>query len=105
MKNEIMVYGLIFLAAFVLAYSVFATFSKPAYERNAQGLVANSLANQQYFQQQAAQSGSECGDLNDEANVQHLSHHPGQFADCLKQVNPAFLQKATGKTLQQILGG
>ncbi len=39
---------------------------------------------------------NECGDLNDAANVQHLSHHPQQYGDCLKNVNPAKFFEAVG---------
>lgn len=39
---------------------------------------------------------SDCGDLNEVGNVQHLSHHPSQYADCLKQVSPAVFKQATG---------
>ena len=56
-----------------------------------------------------SQSGSgvddECGDITDASNVQHLGHHPDQFANCLKKVNPQLLKQATGKTLDELLGG
>lgn len=105
MKDEYILYGVIFLAAGLLAWSVFASFQQPKLDRDSNGILLKTQANEQYFQQQAQSAGSECGNLRDTANVQHLSHHPGQYADCLKQVDPSFLQKATGKTLQQILGG
>ncbi|HIH20646.1 TPA: hypothetical protein HA244_05245 [Candidatus Micrarchaeota archaeon] len=104
MKNEYLVYAMLFVGVLLLAWSAFSTFAKPQLDRDARGLLLETQANEQYFQQQALQVGNECGNLNDEANVQHLSHHPSQFADCLKQVDPAFLQKATGKTLGQIIG-
>ncbi len=99
-----MEYGVLFVGVLVLAFSVFSLFSAPKIDVDAQGRVLETARNEQYFQQQAVQVGSECGDLRDAANVQHLSHHPGQYADCLRQVDPAFLQQATGQTLQQILG-
>ena len=105
MKNEYLMYGLFFLTVMLLAWSAFAFFAKPSFTADAQGNVLQTQSNYQYFQEQAAQSGSECGDLNDEANVQHLSHHPDRFENCLRQVDPAFLRKATGKTLEQILAG
>ena len=104
MKNEYFLYGLLFVAVLILAWTAFSMFSKPQLDRDAQGRVLQTSANAQFFQQQAAQSGSECGDLKDEANVQHLSHHPDRFSDCLRQVDPAFLKQATGQTLQEILG-
>ena len=103
-KNEHLIYAIIFGAVLVLSWSVFSTFSKPQLDRDSRGLLLETASNEQYFAAQAQSAGSECGDLKDEANVQHLSHHPGQYADCLKQVEPAFLQKATGKTLKEILG-
>ena len=103
MKNEYLMYGLLFVAVLVLAWTVFSAFSKPQLDRGVDGRVLETASNEQYFQQQAAQSGSECGDLNDEANVQHLSHHPSQYENCLRQVDPAFLKQATGKTYEQIM--
>ncbi len=50
-------------------------------------------ANYNYYQNKNAGG---CGDLTDPGNVQHLSHHPSQYADCLKQVSPDVFQKATG---------
>ncbi len=37
-----------------------------------------------------------CGDLNDLSNIQHLSHHPGQYAGCIKKVSPDKFKQATG---------
>lgn len=37
-----------------------------------------------------------CGDLNEVGNIQHLSHHPSQYADCLKQVSPEVFRQAVG---------
>ncbi|MBI5035811.1 hypothetical protein HZC09_00560 [Candidatus Micrarchaeota archaeon] len=37
--------------------------------------------------------------------LQPTGHLPDKYASCLRQVEPALLQKATGKTLQQIIGG
>ncbi|MFZ3077379.1 MAG: hypothetical protein WA139_02900 [Candidatus Aenigmatarchaeota archaeon] len=50
-------------------------------------------ANYNYYQQ--ANAGG-CGDLNDVANVQHLSHHPSQYADCIRQVSPEMFKQAVG---------
>ncbi len=104
-KDELILYGALALAVGLLGFS-FLSLSKPkpALQFDAGGSLANSPQNFQYYQQQAQQAGSECGSLTDEANVQHLSHHPDQFKDCLRQVAPAFLVKATGKTYEQIFG-
>jgi hypothetical protein len=45
---------------------------------------------------QGIDASSECGDLNDIANIQHLSHHPDRFADCIKQVDDAKFKEAVG---------
>ena len=69
------------------------------------GQVAVSTANAQLFAQRAAAAGSECGDLNDQQNLQHLSHHPDRYADCLRAADQAKLRAAAGRTAQEILGG
>jgi hypothetical protein len=102
--GKMMEYGVVFVAIAVVAFSVFSTFSQPKLSLDSKGRVMETASNEQYFQQQAASSGNECGNLKDAANVQHLSHHPSQYAECLRKVDPAFLKQATGKTLQQIIG-
>lgn len=103
MEMKYIEYGIVFLAVVALSWAFLLQPTGP--QRDASGTVVQSSQNYQYFQQQAAASGSDCGDLKNEANVQHLSHHPDKYASCLRQVEPALLQKATGKTLQQIIGG
>jgi len=79
--------------------------ARPTIQTDSSGNVVKSSANQQYFAQSGAGASQECGgDLNDVSFVQHLSHHPEQYADCLKKVDPDFLKEATGFTLEQILG-
>ncbi|MBI2970941.1 MAG: hypothetical protein HYY37_00815 [Candidatus Aenigmarchaeota archaeon] len=46
---------------------------------------------------------NDCGDMQDHANIQHLSHHPGQYADCLRQVDPQLFYDATGEQLSDFL--
>lgn len=96
-------YAVVFVAVLVLAFAFFMYRPGPALD--ASGGLVPSGQNFQYYQQKAAALGDECGDLKDEGNVQHLSHHPDRYAACLQKVDPAILQKATGKTLAQILGG
>lgn len=96
-------YGLVFVVVLVLAFAFFVY--RPAGQAtDASGALVPSGQNFQYYQQKAQALGDECGDLKDEGNVQHLSHHPGQYAECLKKVEPAMLQKATGKTLKELIG-
>ena len=96
--------ALIGVGVLLIGVSAFSLLSQPRFDVGQSGQLLQTRSNQQFFEQQAASSGSQCGNLQDVANVQHLSHHPGQYADCLKKVDPAFLQKATGKTIEQILG-
>ena|SRR3989344_5837497 len=102
--EELLVYGLIFLGVIAIGLAASAFLSQPKIAYDAQGNVIQNAANQQIFAQQAAAAGNGCGSLTDTANVQHLSHHPGQFENCLRQVDPNFLKQATGQTLEQILG-
>ena len=50
-----------------------------------------------YYQNQNLQTGSECGDMTDPANVQHLSHHPDRFGDCIKNVDPQIFEQSVGQ--------
>ena len=102
--EELIMYGLVFVGVIAVGLAAMTFFSEPKIAYDVQGKVIQNASNQQIFAQQAATVGSDCGSLTDTANVQHLSHHQGQYASCLKQVDPGFLQQATGKTLEQILG-
>ena len=42
---------------------------------------------------------NECGNLQDPANIQHLSHHPQQYEDCIRRVEPQKFFEATGQSL------
>lgn len=100
------VYGIALVGLVVLAYAAIGALSPPSVQFDSAGNVIASEQNRVAFAKQAQSSGlGECGDLRDTANVQHLSHHPSQYASCLQQVEPGFLQQATGQTLQEILGG
>ncbi len=103
MNMKYVEYAVVFFAVLALSWAFLLRPAGP--QVDASGSVVQTSGNYQYFQQQAAASGSDCGDLKSEANVQHLGHHPDRYAECLRQVEPAMLQKATGKTLQQIIGG
>jgi hypothetical protein len=94
-------YGIVLVVTLVLSYAVF--FYQPGPTLTSSGQVIQNAQNQQYFAAQAAQTGSECGDVTDFANVQHLSHHPDRYRDCYAKVDPALLKQATGKTLEQLL--
>lgn len=45
-----------------------------------------------------------CGNLTDTANIQHLSHHPSQYKECLEKIDSQLLKDATGKTLNELIG-
>jgi|SRR3989344_3552043 len=84
MKNEYILYVVIVFGVAVLAWSVTSM------------LNINAVGSEKYnyYKAQAQQAGNECGDMKDLSNVQHLSHHPEQFADCLKQVDPQIFEQA-----------
>ncbi len=113
MGEELMKYAMVAIAIATLAFAVFS-FGTPAAQPVAGQANNIALQQKQVWQgvsstsasavQTQALDNSQCGDLNDDANVQHLGHHPGQYAACLKQVDPAVLKKATGKTLGQLIG-
>lgn len=91
-------YVMIAFAVGVVVFSLAAFTASPALAPRAGTTVYKQPVS---LQQPVASS---CGDLTSAVYVQHLSHHPGIYADCLKQVDPAFLKQVTGRTLQQILG-
>ncbi|MBU1197458.1 hypothetical protein KJ765_02995 [Candidatus Micrarchaeota archaeon] len=107
---SVMEYAVLFVMVGVLSFSAIALLSPPAakpvpvLDTDSEGMLLETTNNEQIFENQADQTGSECGDMTDESNVQHLSHHPERFEDCLRQVDPAFLKEATGRTLEEILG-
>jgi hypothetical protein len=102
MKIEWILYGVLFVSVALLTWSI-VSFFQPLpvqVQKDSSGNLLNTSSN---FQVYSSESG--CGNLTDPSNIQHLSHHPSMYADCLKQVNATLLQEATGRTLQQILGG
>jgi hypothetical protein len=101
LKNNAGIYVILFAGFLLLAWSAVSVLKTNPSDNDS---LKYSPENHAYYEAKALESGSECGDLTDEKNVQHLSHHPSRYADCLKQVDPALLQKASGKTLQEILG-
>lgn len=91
MKNKknmenIAIYGVLAIAIAVLIYSAFSIINpaKPV-------------------QQYQSSLGDACGDLNDLANIQHLSHHPEQYEECIKKVDPALFKQAVGEDLNSFL--
>ena len=42
---------------------------------------------------------NECGDMQDLSNIQDLSHHPQQYKDCIRSVEPQKFFEATGQSL------
>lgn len=81
-KENALLYGIVAAAVAILAWAVLSILG-----------TGEGSANYNYYQQQNAGG---CGDLNDAANVQHLSHHPSQYADCIKQVSPEIFKQAVG---------
>lgn len=81
-NENIMLYGIVVVAVAILIWAVFSIIGTGV-----------GSANYNYYQQKNAGG---CGDLNDASNVQHLSHHPSQYADCIKQVSPEMFKQAVG---------
>ncbi len=81
-KENILLYGIVAAAVAILAWAVLSIFGTGVGD-----------ANYNYYEQKNAGG---CGDLNDIGNVQHLSHHPSQYADCIKQVSPEVFKGAVG---------
>ncbi len=116
MSDELMKYAMVAIAIATLAFAAFS-YTAPAAQPAAnlanvlalqqkqvvQGVSSTGASSTSAAQTQALDS-NECGDLNDDANVQHLGHHPDRYAECLKQVDGAVLKRATGKTLGQLIG-
>ncbi len=77
-ENNWSLYVLLVAVLIILGWTLY-TFFKPQ--------KASSLPDTQNF--------DACGDLNDLSNIQHLSHHPSQYADCIKKVSPDKFKQAT----------
>ncbi len=88
MKIEnVAIYGVVAFAIAVMMFSVYSVISpKPQ--------------TQQYVQNSPADA---CGDLNDISNVQHLSHHPEQYKDCINKVDPSVFKQAVGEDLNTFM--
>ncbi|VVB61408.1 Uncharacterised protein [uncultured archaeon] len=94
-KGNILSYAIVAVAIAVVVWAALSTFGLNT------GKTASYNSNQASSQGMDAMHSSgmnagECGDLNEVGNVQHLSHHPSQYADCLKQVSPTVFKQATG---------
>ncbi len=85
MDKNIPIFVLVFAVVVVMAWGISSTIS------------GKSTAKYQYYENLKQTSGTECGDLNDNGNVQHLSHHPDQYAECIKKVDPAKFKEAVGQ--------
>ena len=47
---------------------------------------------------------AECGDINDPKNIQHLSHHPDTYRECIRQIDPQKFKDAVGEDIGNYLG-
>ncbi len=86
MEEKTITYIALIGAFAVLGWVMYGAFSSPA-------APSTGLA---VYQQPQATIPSECGDITDNANVQHLSHHPDRFGECIKLVEPAKFKEAVG---------
>ncbi len=92
---KIAMYAVLVVAVAVLAWSIYSMVQPAGVQNNAQ--------NFEYYQNQNLQTGSECGDMEDLANVQHLSHHPERFGECIKQVDAGVFEKAVGQSKESYM--
>ena len=92
---KIAMYAVLAVALAVLGWSIYTMVNPVGVQKNDQ--------NFQYYQNLNAQTGSECGDMTDLSNVQHLSHHPDRFADCIKQVDPEIFEKAVSQSKESYM--
>lgn len=104
-KENILLYGVVAAAVAVIAWAVLGIFgagaSSTAYNAgsvSAPSASAGAAEGQmnEAGMDESGMNGTGCGDLTDPGNVQHLSHHPSQYADCIKQVSPEVFKQATG---------
>ncbi|MBI4163386.1 MAG: hypothetical protein HY512_00870 [Candidatus Aenigmarchaeota archaeon] len=85
MDMKIVIYAVVIFAVAVLAWSI-TTMSNGA-KTNPQ---------YQYYNNLQQQSADGCGDLTETGNIQHLSHHPDQYSECIKKVDPQKFKEAVG---------
>ncbi len=103
-KNETIIYGALFFGIILIGVALIPFVnSEQKLDVDEKGNVLKTQKNEEIFTQQAEEINSECGDLESESNIQHLSHHPARYEKCLKQVNPELLKQATGKTLEELM--
>ncbi len=92
MDNKIVVYSAVIVVVAVLAWSI--TTMANGFKSNPQ---------YQYYQNLAKQSDSGCGDLTETGNIQHLSHHPEQYVECIKKVDPQKFKEVVGQDMDSFL--
>ena len=95
-------YGLVAVALLVLGYGLFGMPS--AQQQSATIAYSQPAAGAYQFSQQQATVPPECGNINDPANLQHLSHHPDQFQACYKVVDPVKFRAAVGRDVSEFIG-
>ena len=66
-------------------------------------LNASAVPVPKYSANIAQNQDSGCGNMSDLANVQHLSHHPDQYKDCIKQVDSKIFEQATGQSKEDYM--
>ncbi len=102
--EKLVSYGVLLIGLMVLAYGLFGIVNGVGSDNGYHpARLQNTPENYQYYQQQAAGAGSECGDLNDVANLQHLSHHPDRFQECYKVVDPVAFKQAVGRDVSEFI--
>src|SRR3989338_1397985 len=95
MENKYAMYVIVIFAVAILGWTFYSAFQANS--------TAPGSAQYNYYQEKNLQAGSECGDMTDLANVQHLSHHPDRFGNCIKQVDAQIFKQAVGQSKEEYM--
>ncbi len=98
--DEKILYGiLVVAAAALLAFSALSLLTQPSSAQPQPG----TGGSQPQGPRLQGSAPSECGDVTDPSNIQHLSHHPNLYGECYKYIDPAAFKAATGQDISNYL--
>lgn len=95
MSDEKILYIVVVFGLLALGWVAYSTFQAPPATANSAVPAGANLA--------PVQVPSECGDINDPANLQHLSHHPDRFQACYRIVDPVKFKQAVGSDISEFM--
>ncbi len=93
-----MIYLALAIVVLVLAFTAYGVFAVQTSIES-----SGSKDALQNVQLAVANVPSECGDITDLKNVEHLSHHPDKYGQCYPFVNPATFKQATGQDISNFI--